>query len=267
MEEILFMREDYKDTKKLNIFRSLCFLVLATVISIVTSNTILIYDNHFNNAKMNCFIKHLKHVQLLDKDFEEFPSKSSFNVTDCENYVNVVQKFYYERIRNGSTFEVEVPDFQELLEEQGDCIVDRLHENHYSDLILKSLIFDSISELSDKLLDERKKTVADLQVVLSSAISSCTFSALYDAYIEIRRNNYCARKYVVEHDIMGLRHFNLTLNPFHINVSDVNCTEIIQNMINNAKGDDDDDEAPSHDFDVAQLLSRKYSYATRMYVF
>lgn len=204
---------------------------------------------------MNCFIRHLKENNLIQKDFEEFPSRNDFNLTDCENFVTVVENFYYERIRNGSTFDVEIPDVQELIIDQGKCIEKQLRNDSYGDLILKSLIYDALKPLNDELTMQRNQTVKKLQEVLQSSISACTFTALYETYISIRRNNYCARKYVVDNDVLGLRNFNLTLNPFHIDISGVNCTELIQKMIEDVSSDE---STPTDNFNAIQLLSHEW---------
>lgn len=205
---------------------------------------------------MNCFIRHLKHENQLRENFEEFPSQTNFNLTECEDYIESVQNFYYNRVKNGTTFSVELPDFQELLEKQGDCIEKQLRITDYGNLILKSLIYDALKPLTDDLSLERNQTVTKLQGALSTAVSACTFTALYDEYIEIRRHNYCARKYIIENDIMGLRHFNLTLNPFHIDLSGVNCDKIIQDMVDDITSSNED--ATLSQSDALQLLSHEW---------
>lgn len=227
-------------------------------LAVIVSGKSIIFDNEnrFNNAKTNCFIRHLKNAKQLRENFEEFPSQTNFNFTECETFVESVQNFYYQRVKNGSTFSVEVPDFQELLEHQGDCVEKQLRQSYYGDLILKSFIYDALKPLTDDLSIERNQTVTKLQTALSTAISACTFTALYDEYIQIRRHNYCARKYVINNDIMGLRHFNLTLNPFHIDLSDVNCDELIQKMVDDITTADESTTIGASD--ALQLLSHEW---------
>ncbi|KAG5683342.1 hypothetical protein PVAND_012628 [Polypedilum vanderplanki] len=232
--------------------KSLWLLVLVAVVS---CKNVPQYDNQFTNAKMNCFIKHLKNEKLLRDNFEEFPSQNNFNVSSCEKYVTAVEDFYYQRVKNGSSFSVETPDFQDILQHQGDCIEKNLRDENYGDLILKSLVYDALKPLTADLSLERNQTVTRLQNALSKAISDCTFTALYDQYIEIRRHNYCARKYVVENDIMGLRHFNLTLNPFHIDVKEVNCKNIIEGLVDDIASDDN----AINKMDALQLLSHEWA--------
>jgi hypothetical protein len=230
----------------------------------------------YNNAKINCFIQHLKKEKLLRDNFEEFPTRSKFNQSNCESYVQTVEKFYYDRIKNGTSFSVQVPDFQDLLQDnQGDCVEVQLRKKQYGDLFLKSLIFGALKPLTRDLEIERNETTLQLKNALSSAISTCTFSGLYDAYINIRRRNYCARKYVVEHDVMGLKNFNLITNPFHIDVSQINCTQIIENLVNDISSDDEDENFGelaksdailllSHEWAIIFLTETRISEAQRV---
>lgn len=214
-------------------------------------------DNYYNNAKINCFIKHLNSEGLIDKNFEELRSQSNFSMAECKRYVEDVENFYYNRVKNGSTFDFETPEIQDHLGEQGECIVAQLKISKYGDYNLKALIFDALKPLSDKLAKERNATLIKLREMLSTSISSCTFSTLYDAYSQIRRNNYCARKYVVDNDIMGLKTFNLTINPFHIDVSELNCHEIIQSMVDDLTKDDVN--STIDEVDALQLLSHEWA--------
>lgn len=171
-----------------------------------------------------------------------------------------VENFYYDRIRNGTSFNVQVPDFQDLLDSQGDCVESQLRMKKYGDLFLKSLIYDALKPLMGDLEIERNETTVQLKDALSSAISACTFEGIYDAYINIRRKNYCARKYVVEHDIMGLKNFNLNLNPFHIDVSQINCTEIIENLVEDISSDDEEESIGElAKSDTIHLLSHEWA--------
>lgn len=213
----------------------------------------------FNNAKINCFIRHLKQRKVLRGNFEEFATRSNFNQTNCESFVKTVENFYYDRIRNGSSFSVQVPDFQDLLDNQGDCVEKQLRQKQYADLFLKSLIYDALKPLSGDLEAERNLTTVELKNALGSSISACTFSGLYDAYINIRRNNYCARKYVVEHDVMGLKNFNLNLNPFHIDLTQVNCTQIIENLVNDVLENENEDDSEFAKTDAMLLLSHEWA--------
>lgn len=230
------------------------FCMLALVFLTAEAN---LFDNYYNNAKMNCFIKHLKDEKILDNKFEKFPSQTNFSIADCDSFVNDVEKFYYNRVKNGTTFDFESPEIQSHLEEQGECIEQSLRMKNYGDYILKSLIFDALKPLSVDLAIERNATLIKLQGMLSSAISSCTFATLYDAYVQIRRHNYCARKYVVDNDIMGLKTFNLTLNPFHIDTSEINCHEIIQSMVDDLT--ENEDGTTIGEVDAIQLLSHEWA--------
>lgn len=192
------------------------FLAFAFITIRVSFGSSELQGDLYNNAKINCFIRHLKKEKLLRDNFEEFSTRSKFNESNCESFIVNVEKFYYERIKNGTSFSVQVPDFQDLLEDQGDCVEKELRKKQYGDLFLKSLIYDALKPLTEDLEVERNETTVQLKNAFSSVISTCTFSGLYDAYINIRRKNYCARKYVVEHDVMGMKNFNLNLNPFHI---------------------------------------------------
>lgn len=229
-------------------------LMLSFVILTTEAN---LFDNYYNNAKINCFIRHLKGERILDEKFEEFPSQTNFSIADCKEFITDVQSFYYNRVRNGTTFDFETPEIQDHLGEQGECIEMELRKDKYGDYILKALIYDALKPLSNDLAKDRNSTLIKLRETLSSAISSCTFSTLYDAYIQIRRHNYCARKYVVDNDIMGLKSFNLTLNPYHIDVSQINCKEIIQSMVDELSNNEDD--TTIGDVDAIQLLSHEWA--------
>lgn len=217
--------------------------------------------DQFNNAKINCFIRHLQRKRILKEKFEEFPVQENFNQIYCENFVKTVENFYYERVRNGTSFRVEVPDFQELLENQGDCVERELRGREYADLFLKSLIYDAMKPLSSDLEMERNQTTHQLRDSLSGAISKCTFSALYESYTEIRRNNYCARKYVVENDIMGMKNYNLNINPFHIDVTKINCTAVIAKLVEDLGNGSDinEDNVDIDESDAIGLLSHEWA--------
>lgn len=258
-----------------NIFRIFCFLAFAFITVKISFATVELDGDLYNNAKINCFIRHLKKEKLLRENFEEFSTQSKFNQSNCENFVQNVENFYYNRIKNGTSFNVQVPDVRELLESQGDCIEIELRKENYGDLFLKSLVYDALKPLSEDLEIERNETTFELKRALSSAISSCTFSKLYDAYINIRRRNYCARKYVVEHDIMGMKNFNLNLNPFHIDVSQINCTQIIEKSVSDITNEEDDESIGelaksdamlllSHEWAIIFLTETKITEAQRV---
>lgn len=241
------------------ICRILCFLAFAFITIKISFASVELEGDLYNNAKINCFIRHLKKHKLLRANFEEFPTRNNFNDTNCESFVQVVEKFYYNRIKNGTSFNVQVLEFQDLVDNQGDCVEMHLRENQYGNLFLKSLIYDALKPLTGDLEVERNETTVQLKLALSSAISACTFSGLYDAYITIRRKNYCARKYVVEHDIMGMKNFNLNLNPFHIDTSQVNCTKIIESLVDDISSDDEGDLGELAKTDTILLLSHEWA--------
>lgn len=156
-------------------------------------------------------------------------------------------------------FSVEVPNFQELLENQGNCIEKQLKVRQFADFFMKTLIYDALKPLSEDLDVERNQTTTKHREVLSRAISSCTFTALYESYEQIRKNNYCARKYVFDNDIMGISIYNLTLNPFHIDVSQINCTEIIEKLVEEVGIDADGDNIEIERSDATFLLSHEWT--------
>jgi hypothetical protein len=249
------------------IFFRFFFAFFLLIASIAADN--IDFSNEYNNKKMNCFIQHLQRKKFLRSNFENFPTPKSFNESECENFVKIVENFYYARIKNGTSFSVEVPNFRELLKDQGDCVEKQLREKQYGDLFIKSLIYDALKPLSRDLEVERNETTRLLSDALGSAISACTFQALYDSYVQIRRNNYCTRKYVIDNDIMGMRNYNLTLNPFRIDVSKINCTETIQKLVDstgdaNELGKTEALRLLSHEWAVIFLTEIKISDSDRM---
>lgn len=56
---------------------------------------------------------------------------------------------------------------------------------------------------------------------------------------------------------MGLKAFNLTLNPFHIDTSEINCHEIIQSMVDELT--ENEDGTTIGEVDAIQLLSHEWA--------
>lgn len=223
--------------------RNLFNAVIILVISILNLSSSQSYDN----AKINCFIQHLKAKKLLPTNFDEAPSIRT--IKQCDKIVDNVKNIYYEKIKSSSVLDLGTINFENSLEKERLCFDKEIKSREIGDYILKLIVYRSLGIVSFNFVVDQQKTRDLIMELIASSASNCTFNTIYETFNYERIKNYCKRKYVIDHNVLNMKEYNLTLNPFNVKIPEVNYEEVIakivsdnaafiENRINSERSDD-----------------------------
>lgn len=171
----------------------------------------------------------MKAKNILESSFEEITSIR--NIKFCDKIVDNVKGIYYEKLRISSVLDIGSLIFENTLDVERKCFDKEIKSRDVGDYVLKLIVYSSLGLVSTKQAVDQERTRDLIIELIASAASHCTFNTIYETFNYERIKNYCKRKYVIDHNVLGLKEYNLTLNPFNVRIPEVNYEEVIAKIV------------------------------------
>lgn len=183
-----------------------------------------------NKAKLNCLVRQLKSAEKLEADFPEFTVENE--IGDCEVFLKDLQKDFYKKfvikLRKNDNFA-----------ENTRCITSGLKSKGWADDTFLSIIYQADKTLPRREREQRVKEVDErIESAAVQTYSFCVFNKLFGEIFdeamkedsssseeETSFEDYCARKRVIDKNLLDSSLFTLKANPENLQVSDVDCVE------------------------------------------
>lgn len=188
----------------------------------------------YDNAKINCFIRHLKQQKIIPQDFEEKPTIR--DIRQCDKIVEHARDLYRNRITVTAILDIGPLNLENMLEKERKCFDDQIKAQNIGDHMLKLIIYRSIDLVNFNLVVDQEKTREHIIDVISYSTSNCTFKIVYETFNNERIKNFVKRKYVLDNDVLGLKEYNLTLNPFNVEIPKINYDDLIDKIVKEESG-------------------------------
>jgi hypothetical protein len=198
-------------------YRSLFFVALLSVAITATQ---------MSNEKLDCYIKHLKEKQLLDKDYPISNTRSSLN---CEVFVKKVSDLIYESV---------LSKYRQKGYSDASCTINDLKSKNWSDISLVTVVYKvdvtlTVEERDQKMSESRTKSLKEVLISqqkcgLTNDVFKKKFDKEFQMFMDYSpepETAFCLRKFDVENGLIDLKKNNINVNPK--NISDKNCHEII----------------------------------------
>lgn len=187
-----------------------------------------VYSQSYDNAKINCFIRHLKDQKVLPQNFEEKPTIRV--ISKCNEVVQNARDFNRNRITQTAILDIGPLNLENMLEKERICFNSQVKAQNLGNYILKLIIYRSMGILDNNLEIDRQKTRELIIDIISHTTANCTFGIVYDTYNNQRIKNFVKRKYVLDNNILGLKEYNLTLNPFNVDLPQIDYEALIEKI-------------------------------------
>lgn len=196
-------------------------------------------DSHavFDQSKINCFIRHLKSVGKLEQSFPTYNDDD--HIANCNDNL---EEFPQVACKNESASFFKETDFKNYSK----CIMDNLKSKNWTNDFMLKVIYEESESLTEDVKTSKVKEI-DASVaqtcheVLTFCITEKYFGDIFDETFENDENissekqdeteNYCNRKYVVDNNLIDSTKYNVIFNPKNIDVSDVNCEQVVKKAI------------------------------------
>jgi hypothetical protein len=206
-------------------YRFLSLFAIFAVASLVQSAPTV------NKGKINCYITHLKGLNLLNAAYPEFDE----HLDNCDESIEALKKDIYRK------FALTIrrkPDFGSFTP----CIMDDLRSRHWVEDMMLSTVYEASKTLTQ---DEKNLKTATLEaqshrnakLAFTSCVSKESFGGLFDRLFkeipaatgEDPIEDYCERKYVIDAGLVDTTKFNFPVNPNNLDVSNVDCEPHLKN--------------------------------------
>lgn len=182
---------------------------------------------------INCIADYLKSINELESSFQTNPYEGS--AATCDYVIKSTNASFYEMW----TEELEkIPQFKTDLE----CIMGNLKKTQMSLFLLKELVYEASTSLSDEekslKINEAKKAQEKNSLIVSlHCIATRRYGDLFDrmmTYTSSEEDNYdpkeeyCIRRHVNDNNILNNEIYKYTLNPGNVNVDQIDCDPIME---------------------------------------
>lgn len=165
----------------------------------------------------------------MPRDFEEKPTIR--DISSCEKIVQHARDLYRNRITATAILDIGPLNLENMLEKERTCFDDQIKAQNIGDYMLKLIIYRSMDLVNFKLVLDQQKTRDHIIDVISFSTANCTFGIVYDTFDNQRVKNFVKRKYVIDNDILGLKEYNLTLNPFNVEIPKIDYDVLIAKIV------------------------------------
>lgn len=195
---------------------------------------------------MNCHIRYLKNVGKLDENYQEFTNGNA-NATDvnCDEIVKKRKNKIRAKMFSKTSTK---PEDVEITT----CMNSEFQSHHFEDIDIRRMLFvasetltqdeknikmDEMSQESGELLLQAIVNCKAEEPFIEHMLENVFYRAKFDSMFksDILLSNYCMRKFVVDNGFIDTNIYNVTLNTANLNVTDVNCDEILKNYDANLK--------------------------------
>lgn len=122
-------------------------------------------------------------------------------------------------------------NLENMLEKERQCFDDQIKAQNIGDYMLKLIIYRSMDNIDFNTIADQEKTREHIIDVISYSTSNCTFGIVYDTFNNERIKNFVKRKYVIDNDVLGLKEYNLTLNPFNVAIPKIDYDALLAKIV------------------------------------
>lgn len=209
----------------------------------------------------DCMSNYLRTQKLLERSHHfrrNKENKITTNGTQCDVQIAFYRNTFYTEMENDLKED-------EDLAPQADCLVENLRKSDLAEFSMKRLVYENSRKMSKRKLKKALKAIDyAIEKRTETAVTLCTsdkvFGDMFDATYananttdsseeETPEEDYCERKYMVDNNFINPA-YHVSLNPKNVNVSNLNCDEIVEHSIteavNELRGEFEDElERPS----------------------
>lgn len=215
------------------------FLLLLTVVAATLGHAIP------EKSSIGCMVKYLKTNKLMGSGrttgyMNSVHSDVVINSTDCESGIENFRSNFYETIAT------------ELREDEDtasvvDCVIAHLRKVQFAEVSMKKYVYENSERMSRR--NRRKATKAidytlekKLQTAMTVCVSDEIFGGLFDEIYaganetssdeEVNdEEEYCLKKYLVDHDFVNTSIHTINLNPKNIDTTSVDCDDVTETAV------------------------------------
>ena len=144
---------------------------------------------------------------------------------------------------------------KEEIGEDSKCVVDRLKKHDFADLTMKFMVYERVNENEPdrkhkkalKAVDYTMEKRSENAIILFKA--SKEFGTIFDRLLDITADgadndagdglieDYCVKKYLIDNNFIDPTTYTINLNPKNIDVTGVECKEIVDASKTGANND------------------------------
>lgn len=214
-----------------------CLQVIALIILISYSS--IEAAKSYNPTMINCYIRHLKNANELGDDIQELENGNS--ETNCDEIINNMKtQLIRETIKNIHK--------RLNISNKKQCVGDNLKENKILNKTFKVVVYEVLQESTGKNYENEVREANDkLENVIEDSATYCLFKEdfgeLFDELFtdsseeDDLEADYCARKHVLDNNLLDTSVYTLKVNPNNINTENVNCVEKLKEVIKKIEDD------------------------------
>lgn len=183
--------------------------------------------NSKDKFKLNCAIRHLKSLSMLEIDFPE--QDAGDEQGDCVKLIKEASDAVF--INPGSKFP------QNEYQKYKSCMTANLKARRWPELNMKLAVFVTASYLSQNETQQRVSEIKkQRKKLVQNAVKLCVFSEIFEELFtkpsredeSSKASSYCVRKHVVENNYIDEKVYKVDLNPENLNVSTIDCVEHLE---------------------------------------
>lgn len=222
------------------------------------------------SVEFNCLESYLRSENFIEK-YHLIRQKSAMNSSDKEECYEQVSDLR-EKIYAVLGKELEESDD---LAPHGTCLIENFKKSQTAELLMKIFVYENAKMSKRKLRKALRALEYALEKRLEAAKKLCTankvFGDMFDAtYANANstdsseedepEEDYCERKYMVDNNFIHSR-YHVNLNPKNVNVSNLNCDEIVKDSINDAVDElleEFPNDSPNRSKRMRKCLSKAY---------
>jgi hypothetical protein len=212
--------------------KSLALIVLIATLASVSYAK----KEEIDQDQMACLVHYLKSKDMLSPLF-----RAKFNATisaeenpGCGLFLTLFNMFFYSQLEQS---------FQEDEDLAGiaHCLTEQLRKNNFGDITLKNVLYEGAVNMPAY---KRKTALAAIEYDMEKKIETSAMMCLGDEFGEIfdsiaqevdttkgddesEIEDYCLRKYALDHNWVDASVYNIVVNPHNVDVSHANCDETI----------------------------------------
>lgn len=199
-------------------------------------------------TNFSCLMNYLRTEKLLDRRYRYKATNATTDKVACNAQLEEVRNAFYTKLADGMKQDDD-------LSPHVDCIIERLKEFKVAEISMKQIVFENTRNLSNR---KRKKAMRafdnTIEKKMETAVKIClsdeTFGDLFDTLYAASSNttdsdsdsdekgpeeeDYCTRKHLIDKNFINATVYNVTLNPNNIDVSNLDCDEIVKTLTNKA---------------------------------
>ncbi|XP_070500367.1 uncharacterized protein [Chironomus tepperi] len=218
---------------------------------------------------INCYINHLKAKNLLGDEIQELPSV--LKITDCSGLIDNVKSELVQETMVNIKKRLEINNKEQ-------CVEDTLSKNNILDVTFVAVVYEVLQESSDKKYEKEVNDANEkLENVIEDSVTYCLFEDdfgdIFDGLFtddkkkeEDTETDYCARKHVLDNQLLDTSVYTLKLNPNNISTDSIDCDEKIKLLIKDIEDDlvDGTKKEPVKEYECRLNAFRRDKVSDRM---